>query len=252
MSTEEKDIKIVAEVAGNKITEPDVLNYIRSMNPQIAQQFHSEEGVKQIIDELIRQELLYLDAVENKFEEEDEFKKVLVDTKSSLLKSYAFSKSIESVQINEEEVIEYFEQVKEQYNSPAGAHASHILVEKKELADNILNRINAGESFSDLAKEFSTCPSKENGGDLGTFYPGQMVPEFDETVFNMEEGEISQPIKTQFGYHIINLIEKVPEKQVTFDEVREDIRMELLRQKQQKAYLEKVESLMEKYPVKVF
>lgn len=252
MATNSNEVKIVAEVGEVKIMETDVLNYIRTMDPQLAQQFHSEEGVKQIIDELIRQELLYLDAVEMKYDEEEEFIKVFNDTKTSLVKSYAFSKSIKNVSVDEKEVMEYFDEIKEQYNQPAGVHAAHILLPNEEKANEILERIQSGEDFGELAKENSTCPSKENGGDLGTFYPGQMVPEFDEAVFKMEESEVSGPVKTQFGYHIIKLLEKIQAKEANFEDVREDIRMELLRQKQQKAYLEKIDTLMEKYPVKVY
>lgn len=252
MSEEKKEVKIVAEVGDIQITEADVLNYIRTMNPQLAQQFHSEEGVKQIIDELIRQELLYLDAIENKFEEEDEFVKVLNDTKTSLIKSYAFSKSIEGIRVEEQEVLNYYDEVKDQFNKPNGVHAAHILVESEDKALEILEYIKEGEDFGKLAKEHSSCPSKENNGDLGIFYPGQMVPEFDKAVFDMEVGEISNPVKTQFGFHIIKLIEKIAEKESAFDDIREDLRMELLRQKQQKAYLDKINTLMDKYTVKVF
>lgn len=251
-NTMENEVKIVAQVGDTKIAETDVLNYIRNMDPQFAQQFQSEEGIKQIIDELIRQELLYKDAIENKMDEEEEFLKVLEDTRSSLIKSYAFSKAIEGVNIDEKEVMEYFESVKEQYKQPAGVHAAHILVDEEEKAKEIIEKINKGEEFETLAKEFSSCPSKDNGGDLGVFYPGQMVPEFDQKAFAMEEGEISEPVKTQFGYHIIKVIEKTEEKEANFDEVRENIRMELMRQKQQAAYLEKVNRLKEKYPVQVF
>lgn len=81
--------------------------------------------------------------------------------------------------------------------------ASHILVKEKALADEIRKRISRGGSFNALAKEFSTCPSKGKGGDLGWFGPGKMVGPFEEAVSKMGHGSISRPVKTQFGYHII-------------------------------------------------
>jgi peptidyl-prolyl cis-trans isomerase C len=81
--------------------------------------------------------------------------------------------------------------------------ASHILVDKFSLAQQIFNDLKDGESFQKLAQQHSTCPSKNKGGDLGDFPKGKMVPEFWNACTKMKIGEISQPIKTQFGYHII-------------------------------------------------
>jgi len=83
------------------------------------------------------------------------------------------------------------------------ANASHILVDKQSQALKILEELKAGGNFSDLAKKYSTCPSGKKGGDLGQFGRGQMVKEFEQATFAMKVGEISQPVKTQFGYHII-------------------------------------------------
>jgi peptidyl-prolyl cis-trans isomerase C len=81
--------------------------------------------------------------------------------------------------------------------------ASHILVEKLNQAKEIYEDIQTGENFEKLAQKFSTCPSKNRGGNLGEFPKGKMVPEFWNACINLKIGEISQPIKTQFGYHII-------------------------------------------------
>jgi peptidyl-prolyl cis-trans isomerase C len=81
--------------------------------------------------------------------------------------------------------------------------ASHILIKEKGLADELRKRIKRGEKFGDLAKEFSTCPSKSKSGDLGWFGPGKMVKSFEEAVKRMSHGSISPVVKTQFGYHII-------------------------------------------------
>ena len=84
---------------------------------------------------------------------------------------------------------------------------SHILVQKQSQAIDLLNKIKAGEDFSKLAKENSLCPSRKRGGDLGYFGKGQMVKEFEQAAFNLEIGQISEPVRTQFGYHIIKRID---------------------------------------------
>jgi len=80
---------------------------------------------------------------------------------------------------------------------------SHILVEKQSLALKVQEEIKAGGDFAALAKKYSTCPSGKRGGDLGVFGRGQMVKEFEQAAFALEVGQMSEPVKTQFGYHII-------------------------------------------------
>jgi parvulin-like peptidyl-prolyl isomerase len=81
--------------------------------------------------------------------------------------------------------------------------ASHILVEKQSQALKVAEELKAGASFSDLARKHSTCPSGKRGGDLGQFGRGKMVKEFEQVAFGLKPGQVSEPVKTQFGYHII-------------------------------------------------
>jgi peptidyl-prolyl cis-trans isomerase C len=83
------------------------------------------------------------------------------------------------------------------------ASARHLLVDSEELCLDLKNRILNGEKFEDLAKEYSECPSGSRGGDLGTFFQGQMVPEFDKVVFNDELNVVHGPVRTEFGYHLL-------------------------------------------------
>lgn len=85
------------------------------------------------------------------------------------------------------------------------ASARHILVESEEQCQALKERIEAGEDFADIAREFSTCPSKAQGGDLGQFGPGMMVKEFDEVVFSADVNSLQGPVKTQFGYHLLEV-----------------------------------------------
>lgn len=87
----------------------------------------------------------------------------------------------------------------------ARASARHILVATQEQCEELKNKILAGESFADVAKQFSSCPSSREGGDLGEFGPGMMVREFDEVVFSAEVNKVHGPVKTQFGYHLLEI-----------------------------------------------
>ena len=85
------------------------------------------------------------------------------------------------------------------------ASARHILVDTEEECENLKKEIEDGTDFTEIAKKYSKCPSGQSGGELGEFGPGQMVPEFDKVVFNEEIGKTHGPIKTQFGFHLIQI-----------------------------------------------
>ena len=86
--------------------------------------------------------------------------------------------------------------------------ASHILVKTEADAERMMKRITDGEDFAAVARRFSSCPSGKNGGDLGWFGKGQMVPEFEQAAFETEPGKVVGPVKTQFGYHVIKVTGK--------------------------------------------
>ena len=244
--------KLVAVVNGKEISREDVLKFLNDMGPQMAMQFQSPEGIKRVIDEMVNQELLYLDAVENKFEEEKEFAEVFQATKVNLLKGYAFNKLISDIEVNEDEIKAYFEENKDMFSQSEMVKASHILVDSEEKANSVIEELNGGKSFEDAAMEYSSCPSKEAGGDLGQFSKGQMVPEFEEAAFNMEVGTVSTPVKTQFGYHIIKLNEKNDTSEASFEDVKEEVQGQLLTRKQESIYMNKINSLKGKYSVELF
>ena len=171
--------------------------------------------------------------------------------KERLLISYAGNKIIANVRVTDDEIREYYEENKEKFVADATVNASHILVDSEERANEILAEIKSGKiSFEDAARANSSCPSSEQGGSLGDFGRGQMVPEFDSAVFSMEVGEISAaPVKTQFGYHLIKLNSKAEAKPRELAEIKAELGEALLAQKRQKAYESKINQLKIVYPV---
>ena len=92
----------------------------------------------------------------------------------------------------------------------ATATARHILVKDEKTCESLKSQIESGSDFAAVAMEHSTCPSGRSGGDLGAFRPGEMVKEFDTVVFSAEVGKVHGPIKTQFGYHLIEITQRKP------------------------------------------
>ena len=242
--------KILATVSGMPITDADVTAFLRGMG-QNGQAYDNAEGRKAVLNELIAQKLLLLDAQKNLYEAEPAFKEQLKKAKESLLASYALDKVISAVRISDKEIEDYYNENKEKFVAPATVNASHILVETEEKAKEILAKIESGaQSFEDAAKEYSTCPSKDNGGSLGDFGKGQMVPEFDAAVFAMEIGEITkEPVQTQFGYHLIRLNSKNEGESIALEKIKDRLGQQLLSQKQQKAYESRVNQLKILFPV---
>lgn len=244
--------KILAKVNEREISQQDVMKFLNDLGPQVAMQFQSQDGIKKIVEELVNQELLFIDAKEEKLDEEEEFKAILEQNKNIILKNYALNKLIQNENASEEELKKYYEDHKSYFKKPKSAKASHILVNTEEEAKDILSKINKGMAFEEAAKEYSNCPSKQRGGDLGEFNEGQMVPEFEEVVFTMEEGSISDPVKTQHGYHLIKLKSRSQEKDQTFEEVKNEVYQQVVRLKQQEKYVTKINELKSKNEVKIF
>mgnify|MGYP000082513471 FL=1 len=105
--------------------------------------------------------------------------------------------------------------------------ASHILVETKDEAESLIKKLSEGADFGDLAKEFSTGPSGPNGGDLGWFGPGMMVKPFEDAVMTLEPGQVSGPVETQFGWHVVKLMDERMKGAPPLDEVREELALQI-------------------------
>ena len=243
--------KLLAEVNGKKITGVDYNLFIDSLNPQLKQYFGGEEMNKEVVNELVYQTLLYEEAMEKGMDKDDEFTQVLEKTRESMLKTYALGKLLATVSVTDDEIKKFYEDNKDLFKENESANASHILVAEEDKANEIYEKVKNGEDFASLAKEFSTCPSKEKGGELGTFTRGQMVKEFEDAVFNNEVATITEPVKTQFGYHIIKINDKNEGRDLSFDEVKDKIAAQVRRQKEQALYNEKITELKEKYQVKM-
>lgn len=238
--------RIVASVGGNPITENDV-------NAAIARygaKYDSPQGREMILEQLIADKLFYLDAVRNVYEREPEFKARLNEVRNMLLSEYAMKKAAEGVRVKDEEVLAYYEEHKDKIAAGKTYNASHILVDSKETAAKLLESIRAGEmTFEEAAGKYSSCPSAKDGGNLGDFATGQMVPEFEQACDALEVGQISDPVKTQFGYHLIRLNGKNDAEPVSFEEVKAEITAALTREKQQKAIQSRINQLKLLYPV---
>ena len=244
--------KVLATVGGKAITEMDVEMMLAQMG-QRAAQYNNPQGRAMILDQLINRRLFLMDAQKNLYEREPEFKEQLTRVKEDMLTNYAVQKAVERVRVTDDEAKKYFEDNRDQFAPEMTFTASHILVDSEEKAAEIADKIKSGEvSFEDAAKQYSSCPSAQNGGSLGEFGHGQMVPEFEAACEALEPGELSAPVQTQFGWHLILLSDKGMGKEVEFADIAENLKAALMEQKQQAAYQSKINQLKILFPVDKF
>ena len=245
-------MNILAKVNGMAITSSDIDKELAAMGPN-GQQYNTPEGREALLEQLINKKLFLADAAKNLYEYDAVFKAELQKIKEDLLANFAITKAVENVKVTDEEAKKFYDENKASLLSGETVSASHILVDSEDKANEILKDIKENKiSFEDAAKKYSSCPSSQKGGSLGEFGRGQMVPEFDTAVFSMEVGEISNPVKTQFGYHLIKLDAKNEAKEIAFEEIKEQIKARLLNDKQRAAYTSKINQLKILYPVDRF
>ncbi|GAA0124048.1 MAG: peptidylprolyl isomerase [Clostridium argentinense] len=243
--------KVLAVVNGNEITEMDLDFSIARFPEQNQNYFRTEEGRKQLLEQIINYELIYNYAKDNNVENEEEYQKQLQLLKRDLLIQIEVSKTFNNAQVNDNEIEEFYNNNKDMFKTEETVAAKHILVDSKEKAEKIIEEIKNGKLFEDAATEYSICPSKAQGGNLGEFGRGRMVPEFEEAAFNLEIGVISEPVKTQFGFHIIKVEDKKQPSVKPLEEVKSMIASNLLHEKQNKEFLALVEKLKGIYSVEM-
>jgi foldase protein PrsA len=159
------------------------------------------------------------------------------DIRANLVSEKLFAKVTEKVKVGDADIKKYYDAHQDQYGVPEQRNIAHILVKKKALADQLYNRVKAGASFSALAKKYSQDPgSKKLGGKL-TISKGQTVGPFDQTAFLLKTGQVSHPVKTQFGFHIIKALGAVKAAKVTAldAKLKASIRQQLEQQKKNDA-----------------
>jgi parvulin-like peptidyl-prolyl isomerase len=176
-------------------------------------------------------------ACEKKYEAEIEKQgvtneQVREDVRASVVQNKIYEKVTKDVTVSDKDIEEYYKKNKQNYVQPASRDVRHILVKKKALADSLYEQVSGGANFAALAKKHSEDPSSKKQGGKLPISKGRQVPEFDKAAFALDVGEISRPVKTTYGWHIIVALTKIkPEKTTPLSEVRPAIRQQLVQQK---------------------
>ena len=243
---------IVAKVGTLEITDKDVDTRLKQLPPQYKATYASEEGRKMLVEQLVQEKLIYLQARSENYDTNALVLQQLETTKQRLMVGQYITDVFKNIQVTEKELKNYYEKNKTMFVQKEQVRAKHILFKTQEEAVAAKERIQKGESFEDVAKELSVGPSASKGGDLGWFEKEQMVPEFANSAFSLSIDEISDPVKTQFGYHLIKVYGKKATGTKSFADARAEMERKLTGDKQKESMEKIIKEVREKNPVTTY
>jgi len=258
--------RVLARVEDYEIREEHIdqiiAQLVASAGPQAAMMHNNDAGRRMILDDFIASRLFTLSAKSQGLQESQEFQDLLESFTTHALSRMAMENALEGITVSDEDLRNFYDENPDQFTMPEQIRASHILIPSDEEAEAklalIQEQLARGVSFAELAMEHSTCPSGQTGGSLGQFGRGQMVPEFEEVAFALNEpGDISEPIESRFGWHIILLDERTPASLVAFEDVVREaavlhqLEEYLLNEKRTQKYQEVLAALREQFTVEI-
>ncbi len=220
---------VVARVNGDEITLGHVIATASALPAQY-QQLEDEVLYDFILEQLVQQHLLSLEQ-----EELNTLNALRLENETRSLRAVQTVEALTAASVTDEAIQAAYDTQFAEFQGEDEFNASHILVESEDEAKAVKAQLEEGADFAELAKEKSTGPSGPNGGALGWFGKGQMVPEFEGAVLGLEKGQVSDPVQTQFGWHVVTLNDKrkteAPELAVVRDELAQTIRQEAIQAK---------------------
>lgn len=219
--------EVLAVVNGKELTKLHFDLLIQQYRPEAKQWAQTNKG--QAMRQLVLQEILAQEGQRLHLDQDREVQVLVQLQNSNILARSVVRKYIdEKSGVTDNTIRQYYDTHQGDYNTEEQITASHILVQTEAEAREVLKELKQGKDFAEVAKAKSIGPSAPNGGSLGTFGRGRMVPDFEEAAFALKAGEISEPVQTQFGHHIIKVTERLEPHVKPFDEVKEDIRETLI------------------------
>jgi peptidyl-prolyl cis-trans isomerase C len=268
----------------------DKIKMLKDKVPADKQKELRENVKKSLVDNFIVKTLLVNEMAKRKIEVSDQEIKIATDKiKASLPPNKKLDEFLKENKISKEDIVlrvkvqkflsmeigtnakptqkeirKFYKDNPEKFVSPESAHVRHILVavnkgdndkikaEKKEKIENLRKQLLKGDDFAEVARKNSDCPSKESGGDLNFIKKGQTVKPFEDAAFSQKKDAIGPVITTEYGYHIIQVLERKPAKTITFDEVKEKISAYMEQQKQMKAINSILQKLKENAKITIY
>jgi peptidyl-prolyl cis-trans isomerase C len=244
---QDRDDPVVAIVDGESIHLSELISAKGSMQEQQGRDAPLEQIYPSLLDQLVERRIVTRAATIARIEDDPEVRMRVARARENVLLEAYMSKRI-ALEISDEKLRQRYRRQSAADGGEEEVHARHILLESEADARAVLGEIAKGVAFTELAKKRSKGPSAPRGGDLGFFRRQQMVPEFSAAAFALGAGEVSAPVKTQFGWHVIQVVERRRTEPPAFEQVVEKLRSEVARE----AVLAVVTELRSKADVQLF
>ena len=209
---------LLAEVDGEGITLEDYSQHVMKLPSKMRRAIVDKESKEEVLNNMIKEKLLYKEAIKRDYEKNAQVvEKMSAMKRAIILEAFVTDLLKQDILINDEEIVEYFNEHKEEFGRPAMVKVSIILTLNNDSAQKVMEELKKGGDFADLAKKHSAdSMTARKGGDIGFLPRGKMSPEFDEAAFALKkENDISGIVKTKRGFNIIKLTGKVPEIEST-------------------------------------
>ncbi len=233
-----KEGPVLAEVNGSTITTGDFDREVKNLPEYLRAMADTPQGRKEMLETMVIRELILQKAAKDGIDKGPEIDEKLQELKKRLIVETFLKKKVEAdAQVSDADLKKFYDQNIEKFKAGDQIKASHILVKTEKEAQDIQAQLKAGAKFEDLAKKYSVDSSSAKGGDLGWFGKGSMVPAFEKAALALKEGQVSDIVKSDFGYHIIKLTGKRAAGTRPFDEVKTQIKAAIMPSKQQEIFL---------------
>lgn len=232
-----KEGQVLADVNGTTITTGDFNRELKNLPEYLKAMAETPHGRKEMLDTMVIRELILQKAAKEGLDKGPELEEKLQELKKRLIVESFLKKKVESdAQVSDAELKKFYDQNVEKFKAGEQIRASHILVKSEKEALDVQAQLKGGASFEELAKKYSADSSSAKGGDLGWFGKGAMVPVFEKAALALKEGQISEPVKSDFGYHIIKLTGTRPAGTRPYEEVKDQIKAAIMPSKQQEIF----------------
>lgn len=238
--------KVLVSIDNDTITLDEFNKELDKIPMNMKMLVATQSGKKTYLDRFIMKKLLLREAAKNNIENEKDFQNRLADIKDQLLIESLLKKKIAAdSQLTDDDLKKYYDANKEKFKKEKEINTRHILLKTDEEAKQVMERLQKGEDFVELAKKYSIDPNaKTSGGEIGFHPKGTLLPEYEAAAFKLTKvGQVTGPIKSQFGYHIIRLEGAKSPSYVPFDEVKDFIRQQLIQDKQKELLEKYIEDL---------
>lgn len=240
----------VAKIDGVTINKQDVNDQMKILPEMAIQFFQGPEGAAKFVDELVKKEMLYLEAKKRGMDKDKEFQKKVEEFKKITIINDLLDKEIEaSPTVTEEDIRGYYEKNKEDFIINKQFRISHILVKTEEDLNKVKDRLSKEEDFGKVASEMSVDKtSGKVGGDIGFIKKGELALELEQMIFTMKKGQISAPVKVKEGYRIIKVTD-LKGNLIEFDKVKGLINQRLAAEKQKESFDKFIEKIKKNYKI---